>query len=293
MKLRTKFNLILLVVFAIGYVSSLIFIKELLRDNAQEEVLHNAELIMESAEAIRHYTSSEVRGLLIPHMSEKFLPQSVPTYAVLQSLTKLREKYPDYSYKDATLNPTNPLDRANDWEVDIVEWFKNNATKEQYSGIRQTATGPALYLSHPIKITDSACLICHSTPQIAPPSMIAHYGESNGFGWKLNDIVGAQIVSVPMTVPLNRADETLKLFSALLAAIFAMLMIVANIILEFVVIRPVKAISQKADMISQGDLEVSELKVTGNDEIAVLAQSFNRMHRSLANAMKILERTGV
>jgi protein-histidine pros-kinase len=33
--------------------------------------------------------------------------------------------------------------------------------------------------------------------------MIAIYGTNNGFGWKENEIVGAQIVSVPMSVPLG------------------------------------------------------------------------------------------
>jgi hypothetical protein len=38
--------------------------------------------------------------------------------------------------------------------------------------------------------------------------MIRTYGDQAGFGWKLNEIVGAQVVSVPMAVPMQRARVT-------------------------------------------------------------------------------------
>ena len=53
-------------------------------------------------------------------MQSAFLPQSVPSYAATQNFLKLREQHPEYAYKEATLNPTNPRDRAADWEADIV-----------------------------------------------------------------------------------------------------------------------------------------------------------------------------
>jgi protein-histidine pros-kinase len=55
------------------------------------------------------------------------------------------------------------------------------------------------------------------------------------------------------------------------------------------VIRPVAKLSHMADEISQGKLDTEDLPVTGRDEISVLASSFNRMQRSLARAMKMLE----
>jgi len=42
--------------------------------------------------------------------------------------------------------------------------------------------------------------------------------------------------------------------------------------------------------ISKGNLDLGELPARGKDEISTLAASFNRMHRSLATAMKRLER---
>jgi protein-histidine pros-kinase len=52
--------------------------------------------------------------------------------------------------------------------------------------------------------------------------------------------------------------------------------------------RPVARLSDMADKISLGEVDVAELPVRGNDEIARLARSFNRMRRSLGTAMRML-----
>ena len=46
--------------------------------------------------------------------------------------------------------------------------------------------------------------------------MVEKYGPANGFGWQLGEVVGAQIVSVPMAVPLARAHQAWRVFMALL-----------------------------------------------------------------------------
>ncbi len=51
-------------------------------------------------------------------------------------------------------------------------------------------------------------------------------------------------------------------------------------------------LSAMADKISLGDFTVAELPVRGKDEVSALADSFNRMRRSLERAMKMLEEPG-
>jgi protein-histidine pros-kinase len=61
--------------------------------------------------------------------------------------------------------------------------------------------------------------------------------------------------------------------------------------LHYVVLKPVKAMSKKADDVSMGKPTEGELMLKGNDEITSLGRSFNRMHRSLDNAVKMLDET--
>jgi methyl-accepting chemotaxis protein len=152
-----------------------------------------------------------------------------------------------------------------------------------------TATGPMLYIARPIQIKDPACLACHSVPAAAPASMIKLYGESNGFGWKHQEIVGAQVVSVPMTLPIKNANNAFMTFMGSLAAIFVVTFVVLNIMLSVMIIRPIARMSASADKISQGDFNVPEFG-KGSDEISVLGTSFNRMRRSLQKALKLIEK---
>jgi protein-histidine pros-kinase len=251
---------------------------EVLQRNAQEEILHIAEVMMESATSIRGYTVDEIRPLLNAQLAHEFLPQTVPAYAARKNIERLRQNYPDYTYKEATLNPTNPASRATDWESTIVDYFRSNREERKLIGVRKTATGPSLYVARPIQVKNQNCLVCHGERRAAPETMVAQYGEANGFGWKLEEIVGSQIVSIPMSVSLERAQSTLWTF-----------LIAASAMLHYVVIKPVRQMSNIAHAVSMGKLEVPEYKPKGNDEVASLAESFNRMRRSLVNAMKILD----
>jgi len=100
--------------------------------------------------------------------------------------------------------------------------------------------------------------------------------------------VGAQIVSVPMAVPVRLANDAFRKLSICLAAVFLASLILMDLALLFAVVRPLRRLSTMADQISVGQMDMPELPVRGKDEIAVLAGSFNRMRRSLEHALKML-----
>jgi HAMP domain-containing protein len=289
MGLTAKFNLILITVLGIGFVVIGLVTRTTLYDNAYYEVLEQAGLMMDSALAVRSYTVKEIRPLLTPQLETTFPPQIVPAYAATQSFNKLHASNPEYTYKEATLNPTNPRDRAVDWETDIISMFRNRLDLNEFIGKRETPGGRSLYLARPIRIENEACLTCHSTPAAAPKTMLARYGNANGFGWKMHEVVGAQIVSIPMGVPIAKAQSTLHLFMTVLALVFVAVLLLINLLLKLFVINPIQRMSNTANEISQGGRDVAEFEATGKDELSVLAASFNRMRRSLEKAMSIID----
>jgi protein-histidine pros-kinase len=289
MKLLVKFNLVLFLIFATGFVAVGYVTNRLLQRNAKQEIVENARIMMEAALAVRGYTSVEIKPLLETQMKYSFLPQSVPAYSANQYFAKLRKKFPDYSYKEATLNPTNPIDRADDWETDVVNIFRQFPDRSEIVGERDTPNGRMLYMARPMKIVDGKCLYCHDTAEVAPRTMVEKYGADNGFGWKLNDIVTAQIVSAPMQLPLQRARGVFGVFMFSLAAIFVLLFIAVNAMLVYLVTRPVNQLSSLANQVSLGDLNAPEFERAGKDEISELAASFSRMRKSLVEALKMLE----
>ncbi len=289
MGLRLKFNLVLLLVFLLGLGITGYQSYQLLHKNARDEVVRNAGVMMEAALSVRGYTVGKVKPHLEGKLAEEFLPQTVPAFAATEIMNELRKKYPEYGYKEATLNPTNPRDRAVEWEADIVNSFRNAKETNEISGTRDTPTGRSLYLARPIQIKDAACLVCHSVPAAAPATMIKLYGANNGFGWKHMEIVGAQIVSVPMSLPIQNANRAFYTFMVSLTVVFVVLFIILNLMLSLLIIRPIRRMSQAADQISTGNMDVDDLRESGRDEVALLAKSFNRMRRSLEKAIQLID----
>jgi protein-histidine pros-kinase len=288
-KLIVKFNLVLLLIFAVGFLATGYVSNRLLQRNAREEVLENARIMMEAALAVRSYTNTQIKPLLETQLKYSFLPQSVPAYSANEYFKQLHTKFPDYSYREATLNPTNPVNRATDWEADIVRYFRQSPDRKEIEGVRDTPNGRVLYIARPMQIKDAKCLYCHSTPQMAPRTMIERYGSDNGFGWNLNDILTAQIVSAPMQLPVQRANTALAGFMISLATVFAIIFVALNGMLVFLVVRPVNQLAKVANEVSLGNLEVADYRPSGKDEIATLADAFSRMRKSLKHAIKMLE----
>jgi HAMP domain-containing protein len=289
MKLLFKFNLVFLLVFALGLAATGYVSWTLLERNARDEIAQNARLLMDTALATRSYTASQVNPLLETQMKYTFLPQSVPAYSATEVFNDLRKKHSEYGYKEAVLNPTNPRNRAVDWETDVITRFRDSKDATELIGDRETPSGRSFYVARPIRISNPACLRCHSTVDAAPKTMLDRYGPANGFGWRLGEVVGAQVVSVPMALPLARAQQSFSLFIGSLVGVFVVVGIVLNLMIWFVVVRPVTQLSALADRVSQGELDAPEFPVKSRDEIGVLAQSFARMRASVVQAMKMLE----
>jgi len=74
-----------------------------------------------------------------------------------------------------------------------------------------------------------------------------------------------------------------------LAAVFAVVFIILNAMLSFLIVRPIRGMSAAADKISVGALDIPELPESGRDEVALLAKSFNRMRRSLEKALRLID----
>jgi len=289
MSLLTKFNLALVLVFSLALVPVGFVSRALLQRSARTQVIQNARIMMETAMAVRGYTIKQIKPLLDARLAQEFLPQTVPAYSATEIFNYLRQSHPEYEYKEATLNPSNPRDRTVDWEADVVNEFRRDPKRAEIIGERDTPEGRSLFLGHPIQIKDAKCLACHLTPEEAPASQIRQYGPSNGFGWKLGEVVGAQIVSVPTAIPLGMAADAFRTLLAALGGVFAFTLLVLNLLLRFAVIAPLKRLATTADRVSRGELEVPDPAIGGKDEVAALAGSFSRMRISLQKALAMLD----
>ncbi len=253
MSLRLKFNLILIVIFLLSLAGAAFYYNGYLEKNAINDVRSNSTVLMETALAIRSYTTDEIQPHLSPMNEKRFYPQTVPAFAATETLRRLRDKFPAYEYKEAMLNPTNPRDRATDWEKVLIEKFRADPTQTELTGIQGEGVQRAMYVARPIIIKQAQCLVCHSVPAAAPATMISVYGDKNGFDWKMNEPLGMQIVKLPMLYPLEKARETFNSFLISLLVTFALMFIALNVVLSGLVIEPMARMNKKLEELATKD----------------------------------------
>jgi protein-histidine pros-kinase len=281
MSILIRINVALAIVFALAVLAIAWACSVALEADAKRQAMREAALMSDGALAIRAYTADEIDPLLEPLMTKRFPPQSIPFYAATQNFLKLHERHPDYGYREATLNPI-------DWEADIIQQFRTDQHLTEIVGERDTPTGRSLYMARPIR-ADAECLTCHSDPSTAPATLIARYGRNNGFGWQANEIVGAQLVSVPLSYARAGVDRIFR--QVLLASIVVLgaTLLLINMVLYYLIVRPVRRVVRIADEVSLGNMSVERFPEAASSELNALTLSFNRMRTSLEKAIKLLK----
>ncbi|NJK49190.1 DUF3365 domain-containing protein [Candidatus Gracilibacteria bacterium] len=292
LNLGTKLNLVLISIFLMVILSSGIFLSIILGKSAEDVVNQKAFLLIETMSSVRDYTSNQINPELAPRLEteDQFLPQTIPAYSAREVFEGLRSKpeYQDFFYKEATLNPTNLRDKADEFETKIVENFRKQPSLKQITGFRSLPGSDIYYIARPLAVTKESCLRCHSAPALAPRSQIATYGDKNGFGWQLNEIIAAQIISVPASTVFNAARQLQFLVIGVLSFFLLLTVFLINLFLKKTVTNHLKKMSQVAQRVSTGDLS-GEFKHSAQDEIGILAASLNRMKVSLEIAMNMLD----
>lgn len=253
MSIRVKFNLLLAAILGLSLLGAAVYYHRYLEKNAIGDVQQNSQVLMEMALAIRSYTTDEIKPHLDPMNEKRFMPQTVPAFAATETLRRLRDRFPAYEYKEAMLNPTNPRDRASEWERTLIEKFRADQTQTEFTGIQGEGIQRSVYVARPITIKQAQCLACHSVPSAAPASMIQIYGDKNGFGWQLNETVGMQLVKLPMLYPLEKARETFNSFMLSLLTIFGLTFLALNLVMSGLVIEPMARVNKKLEELATKD----------------------------------------
>ena len=292
LKIGTKFNLFVIIIFIIGILLSGLTFWKTLAHRAETEVGSKALVLMETMNAVRNYTQDRVNPLLQEKIETKseFTPEAIPTYSAREVFEYFRKNpnYAQYLYKDAAPNPTNLRDRSDEFETELVEEFQNRGTTQK-TGWREFYQGKVFYVARPFVMEKQSCLECHSTPSKAPQSLLATYGSENGFGWELNQIVAAQVVYVPAAEILTSVRRSFVTTLGILAATFVAIIFSLNFLLKRFVIRRIQKIARTAQAVSRGDLK-ADFEENSRDEIGLLVIAFNRMKSSVEVAMRLLDK---
>ncbi|MEN9222525.1 MAG: DUF3365 domain-containing protein, partial [Thermostichus sp. BF3_bins_97] len=194
LRIGAKFNLLLVTVFLLGSIAGGFALSKVLQEKSEAKVVSEALVMINTINAQRIYTDQQVRPLLENAFgTDQFIAETVPSYGarrVFENLQRLGFEFKQKIYKEAVLDPTNPDDRADEFEEELTARFAADESLNEISGFRQVRNvGPIFFIAHPIRIRRESCLICHSTPDVAPRGMVEVYGPNNGFNWQLGSTI--------------------------------------------------------------------------------------------------------
>jgi methyl-accepting chemotaxis protein len=291
-KLGTKFTLALLLFFMGGTLLSWLALSRALAQFAEDQVNAKSEILIGTMNAVRNYTSTHVNPLLAPQLEteETFIPESVPAFSAREVFETFRgsDEFSTFFYKEATLNPTNLRNLADDFETEIVMEFRSDPSLTELSGFRMLEGQEVFYTARPLAVGSESCLRCHGEPEQAPNSLINTYGSENGFGWELNEIIAAQVIYVPGERVSDATWLSLSVVMLVFILIFALVVLAINLLLRRNVVDPIGRLAALAELV--GDDRMSE---EGNeferlipvakrgDELGQLSKVFQQMARQV------------
>lgn len=255
-----------------------------LQDDARTRAEQQARLLMAGSDAVRRYTVTEVSPLLDRQAHPGFLPQTVAAYAAIQTFGGFADAFPGVSYREAVLNPTNPSDKATQWEAALIADLAADPQSTQVTGERVEEDRHSFYLAEAIVVRNANCLRCHGKPEDAPATLLDRYGAENGFGWKLNEVVGARIVTLPLDQELSRVRAHWLFFLGMMAGLLLVLALVVGLVLHGSVTSRLAGLTLHVEAVIRDEDEGEDFNERGSDEISVLAAAMNSMRRHLLRA---------
>jgi HAMP domain-containing protein len=301
LRLGTKFTLILFIVFIVGVIIGGVVLWQALQRNAQAEITVRGLILIETMNAVRTYTGNNIDPLLAEEMatSPEFISETAPAFSARAVFENFRrdEPYANFLYKEASSNPTNLLNKADDFEARILERLRRERELQELSGFRILFDERVFYIARPMVVNEESCLLCHSTPEAAPANLVAKYGSENGFGWQLGGVVAAQMIYVPAEEVFNAAMRSFLLVMAIFVVLLAITIWLINFLLSQYVIKPVGVLGEVAQKISADQVQAEDIEAASlasitrrADELGYLAAVFQRMAREVyARVQKLKE----
>ena len=152
MGLRFKYNIVLLLACIIGIGAAAGLSYRFVQDSAVDEIEESIRLLRANALAVRSYTLTNIDPLLADDNDILFLPETVTSFAARSVFANVQQHFPEFSYKEAALNPTNPADLPTPLEKDLIDRFRADPSLEQLSAVVDREDGRFLTVAFPLTI---------------------------------------------------------------------------------------------------------------------------------------------
>ena len=289
MSLRVRFAVMLTLIFLISLPLVGTAAYYVLQKNISEDVFEQATFFLNTMESVRKHIGKVTRLAAQEHMGNKFDVRIMSTsYAARGVAERLKESFPEYTFRHISINARNAINRADSFEQGVIQYFSSNRGIAEAKGFIDKGAAEYFYVAKPV-VSDESCMTCHSSPKQAPKEVVAAYGDTAAFNWQPNQVVASLIVYVPTKLARTHAFKALSTFMVLYAAVFFVILFMIDRAIISGIIKPIRKFAATADEISKGNFD-KDFTATSNDEIRTLAEAFGRMKTSILASMGMIKK---
>ncbi len=288
MGIRTRSILIMgilgiLAITAIGFTSYQLSVK-----NALDEAKVKSKIILNYAMATKKYMKTVQRPLVKELIeSDRFYPELMSGFVTARGTFEIFKKSsPQYTFKQATIDPLNPSNQADAEEIAFIDHFAKNPDKKSSEGIITKNGSDVFYFAKPIKVNSAGCLNCHGDPYDAPKDQVEIYGTESGYNWKLGDTVAAFIVYIPTADAIAAAKNLSYTLMSIGAGGIFLVLLILWFFLERSIVSPIVELAQRTNDFSLGEDLDTPITNKSKNEIGILAHAIERLRISLVKLLK-------
>ncbi len=287
MSIRVRFSMIigglsLIACVVLAYASYQFSVK-----NAMADAKRQGEIVFNMVHSSRMYFKKSQWPLVTELVEEdRFYPEIMSGFVMTRGVWEIFEKrFPDYKFKQATIDPLYPSNKADADELKIIDDFSKNREKKNIEGVMEKNGQQFYYFAKPVDV-EGKCLRCHGEADEAPKDQIEIYGTEHGYDWHKGQIVSTSIIYVPIASALAAAKKSATSLFAMGAAGIVVLMGVIWFFLSSGVVAPLDKLREKATEISLGKGLDESVEVKSQDEIGELGKALDRLRISTERLLK-------
>ncbi|MGB3211804.1 MAG: DUF3365 domain-containing protein [Desulforhopalus sp.] len=287
MSIRVRFISIIVICSLLATVALAFLSYRFTVKGSLDEARKKGTIVSTFIESSRMFYRNEQRPIVMKIVDkDRFYPNLMSGFALTRGVwDEFTKKLPDYRFKQATLDPLYPPNKADRDEIALIAEFDRNKDLKIKEGILKKNGESFLYFARPIKI-GKGCLRCHGDPADAPKDQIEIYGTKNGYNWKEGATVAAFITYVPIQKALESARKSATVLFFYGLGGITLLTLIIWFSFDRYVVAPITRLENRATEISLGKNLNESIVIGTTDEIGSLSRAIDRMRISVVKMME-------
>jgi HAMP domain-containing protein len=288
MGIRARFILVAGVLAAVAMLVVGIASYRFSMGNAMTEAKEKGQIIFTYITSSNNYFN-ERQGPLITKLMEgdRFYPELMTTFAITRGIyERFAAKMPAFRFKQATLNPLQPTNKADAGETEIIARFQKDQALADLDGTLDKDGEEFYYIAKPVRVEDKDCLRCHGDPYKAPKDQTEIYGVETGYNWQMGETVGAMVIYIPLKQALAAARSSALTLFLIGAGCMLVALLGIWFFLDKAVVGPIVHLCDRAEEISVGKNLDEAIKANTQDEIGSLNRAVERLRVSMVRMLK-------